>query len=70
MKALTLLSITTLILAGSIITGCEANEGPAEKAGEKIDNAMENTGEKIDNAVENTGESIEEAGDKLREETQ
>jgi hypothetical protein len=59
MKALTLLSITTLILVGSIITGCEANEGPAEKAGEKIDNA-----------VENTGEAIEEAGDKLREETQ
>jgi hypothetical protein len=59
MKALTLLSITTLILAGSVIAGCEANEGPAENAGEKIDNA-----------VENTGEAIEEAGDKVREETQ
>ena len=59
MKALTLLSITTLIFAGSVLTGCEANEGPAEKAGEKIDNA-----------VENMGEAIEEAGDKVREETQ
>ena len=59
MKALTLLSIMTLILAGNVLTGCEATEGPAEEAGEKIDNA-----------IENTGEAIEEAGDKLREETQ
>lgn len=59
MKALTLLSIMTLILAGNVLTGCEANEGAAEQ-----------TGEKIDNAVENTGEAIEEAGDKVQEKTQ
>jgi len=59
MKALTLLSIMALILAGNVLTGCEANEGAAEKAGKKIDNA-----------VENTGEAIEEAGDKVREKTQ
>jgi predicted small secreted protein len=59
MKVLTLLPIMVLILAGNVLTGCEANDGAAEKAGEKIDNA-----------VENTGEAIEEAGDKLREKTQ
>jgi hypothetical protein len=70
MKALTLLSIMALILAGNVLTGCEANEGAAEKAVKKIDNAAEQGGEKIDNAVENTGEAIEEAGDKVREKTQ
>ncbi len=70
MKTLTLLPIVALILTGTALIGCESNDGPAEKAGQKIDNAVESTGEKIDNAVENTGEAIEEAGDKLREKTQ
>lgn len=70
MKALTLIPVVALILAGGLLTGCESNDGPAEKAGEKIDNAVETTGEKIDNAVEETGEEIEDAGDKLREKTQ
>lgn len=70
MKALSLVSIMALILAGNVLTGCESNDGPAEKAGEKIDNAMENTSEKIDSAIEKTGEEIEEADDKLREKTQ
>ncbi|HEY9200379.1 MAG TPA: hypothetical protein VIQ81_02180 [Gammaproteobacteria bacterium] len=70
MKLLSLIPIVALVLAANILTGCESNEGPAEKAGEKIDNAIEQTGEKIDSAVEETGEEIEEAGDKLREKTQ
>lgn len=39
------------------IFACE-QEGPAEKAGEKIDEA-----------VEEAGEAVEEAGDKIREKT-
>ena len=70
MKILTLVPVFALILSANLLTGCESNDGPAEKAGEKIDNAMENTSEKIDSAVEETGEEIEEAGDKLREKTQ
>lgn len=70
MKVLTLAPVFALILAGTVLTSCESNDGPAEKAGEKIDNAVESTSENIDNAVENTGEAIEEAGDKMREKTQ
>lgn len=70
MKVLTLIPAFALILAATLLTGCESNDGPAEKAGEKIDNAIEDTSETIDSAVEETGEKIEEAGDKLREETQ
>ena len=59
MKALPLVAIAALIFANLGMTGCDANEGPAEKAGEKIDNA-----------VEDTGEAIEEAGDKIRDKTE
>lgn len=59
MKLLTLLAMVTLIFVNLGIAGCDSNEGPAEKAGETIDNA-----------VENTGEAIEEAGDKIRDKTQ
>ena len=59
MKILPLLAILTFVFASLSITACDTNEGPAERAGEKIDNA-----------VENTGEAIEEAGDKIREKTQ
>ena len=63
--ALTILSIVTLMLIGTALTGCEADQGPAEKAGEKIDNAVENAGE----AMEEAGDELEEASDKLQEET-
>lgn len=38
------------------LAACDDNEGPAERAGESIDNATERAGE----ALENTGERIEE----------
>ena len=39
----------------TVFTGCE-QEGPAEKAGEKIDEAVENAGE----AMEEAGEEIQD----------
>jgi hypothetical protein len=63
-------------------SACES-EGPAERAGEKVDEAMESAGkafdnkgpaeragEEVDKAVERAGEAIEEAGDKAKEKTQ
>ena len=54
-----------------ILAGCE-KQGSAEKAGEKLDNAVteagekiEEAGEKLDNAVEESSEKVEEAGKKL-----
>lgn len=40
-----------------MLTGCDANDGPAEEAGENIDNAIDKSGEKIENA-----------GDKIQDE--
>ena len=50
--------IVIACIFGTSLVGCETNEGPAERAGEQIDNAVEKAGEKI-----------EEADDKIREET-
>jgi predicted small secreted protein len=55
------MTINHLILAASVslfalLAGCDTQEGPAEQAGENIDNAMENAGEQIEEA----GESIQE----------
>lgn len=49
------MAILTIIFAMGVIA-CQ--KGPAEKAGEKIDNATEKMGDKL-----------EEAGDKIKEKT-
>ena len=63
---------------GLCVQGCD-NRGPAEKAGEKIDNAVEqadggskdltdgpaeNAGEAIDQAGKDVGDAVDSAGDK------
>jgi hypothetical protein len=70
----TLLFITTLAL--TLLTfGCDS-QGPAEKAGEKIDNAVESTkdaaGEAADKITgqgpaEKVGESIDDTAEKMQE---
>ena len=62
-----LLSSAFLLFA---LGGCEKHEGPAEEAGEKIDNALEKSGSKVDNAMEKTGKAMEEAGEDLKDKAQ
>lgn len=67
------------VLALSLISfGCDT-QGPAEKAGEKIDKSVESTkdaagnvADKItgDGPAENAGEKIDEAGNNLKEAVQ
>ena len=66
--------IVPLCCAASLMLfiSCE-NEGPAEKAGEKIDEAVEETkqnledaGDSMEEAVEETGGKLEDAGEKLQ----
>lgn len=63
----TLLFVTTLVLA-LFTFGCDT-QGPAEKAGEKIDNAVESTKDAVSEVVEKkTGEGpVEEIGEKIDE---
>lgn len=50
----------TFILAGALaltLAGCN-NDGPAENAGEKIDNTMNEMGNKIEDACEKAKEGV------------
>ncbi|MES2500298.1 MAG: hypothetical protein V4570_07165 [Pseudomonadota bacterium] len=61
-------SIATLAFLLAIgLTACE--KGPAESAGEKMDNAAENAGDKIEDATDNAGDKLEEAGDRIEDKT-
>lgn len=59
MKTLPILVLLAFLFTGLGIAGCDVNEGPAEEAGENIDNA-----------VDKTGDAIEDAGDKIQDKTQ
>jgi len=61
------------VLSGLSVLACGGHEehaqGPAERAGEKIDEAGEQTKEGVEKATEKTGDAIGDAGDKVRQET-
>ncbi|WP_047539841.1 hypothetical protein [Methylotenera versatilis] len=65
MNKLSIAALTLLFALG--LSACE--KGPAETAGEKIDNAVENAGDKIEDATDNAGDKLEEAGDKIEDKT-
>ncbi len=62
-KFIVLISFLAFLGIGTI--GCE-KEGPAERTGEKIDEAAEQIGEKAEELTEKTGEKLEEAGEKMQ----
>lgn len=75
----------TVALVCGVLAGCE-QEGPAEKAGERVDEAVEQTkdaiddagrqgpmermGEKLDRGGEKAGEAVEDAGDEIEDAAQ
>lgn len=63
------IALCTLVLTALIgLSACQ-EKGPAEKAGENIDNAVEEMGDKIENATDNAGDALEDAGDKIEDKT-
>jgi len=66
-KPLLLLSL----LSGLSLLACAGNEqeakGPAERAGEKIDDTAKDAKDEAEKAGERTGDAIDDAGDKARE---
>lgn len=65
-KSKLLVSVLALLMVVGL-SACE--KGPAEEAGEKIDNAAENMGDKIEDATDNAGDALESAGDKIEDKT-
>lgn len=63
---LSIAALATFLILG--ITACD-NKGPAEQAGENIDNAAENMGDKIEDATDNAEDKVEDAGDRVEDAT-
>ncbi|HEX5464296.1 MAG TPA: hypothetical protein VFW88_06235 [Burkholderiales bacterium] len=59
-------ALLTAVAAVTMVTGCE-KEGPAEKAGKQIDQAVEKAGDQADKAADAAGDKLKDAGDKLKE---
>ncbi len=56
-------AMTALITAALIVglSACQKEEGPAERAGKAMDNAVEKAGEKIEKAGEKIQDAAKEA---------
>lgn len=53
-------ALAALLLAAPLaLTACD-KQGPAERAGEKIDDAAEKAGEKLEDAREKAGDTVDE----------
>lgn len=63
----TSLLLVMLMLAFGLVA-CN-QDGPAENAGEKIDNAAENFGDTMEDATDDAGDTLENAGDEMEEAT-
>ena len=61
----TLLLIPTLALT-LLIFGCDS-QGPAEKAGEKVDKTVEATKEAVGDAAKKVGEDVDKAAEEVKE---
>ncbi|UYG08099.1 hypothetical protein [Halomonas sp. M4R1S46] len=69
MKLQLLRTFALSLLIGMMSLGLAAceDEGPAEQAGENVDEAMDETGENVDEAMDEAGESVEEMGENVEE---
>ena len=72
-------TIVTLIAAGiwtAGFSGCEkkpepkVQNGPAEQAGQQLDQAAARAGQELNQAAEKTGEGLQRFGEKLQNEAQ
>lgn len=64
------LTIAALVIVPALLLAACENEGPAERAGKKIDQAASDVKDAADDAAETVGEKVEEAGDEVRDATE
>lgn len=55
-----------ILILAVVLAGCQSHEGPAEKAGKKIDDAASQVKKDVGNATDKTGKKIEEAGNNIK----
>lgn len=54
---------TLLILSSLILISCAEQDGPAERAGESVDESIESSRDAISDTFEDAGDEIEDATD-------
>jgi len=62
-------SLFIILLTLALGLAACSQDGPAENAGEEIDNAAENFGDTMEDATDDAGDSLEEAGDAVEDAT-
>jgi phage-related minor tail protein len=62
----TLILTSSAVLLAAFISACD-REGPAEQAGEKIDDAVQTTGERIEEVGDSAAEATNRAGERIGE---
>ena len=63
--------LLTTLAAAFVLAACESNEGPAERAGEKIDEAMDDAGDSMEDArdtMDDVADEVEEAAEDVEDE--
>jgi hyperosmotically inducible protein len=58
--------LLAMMIAAFLIVGCE-KEGPAEKAGERVDEMAEDMGDAMDDASDSVKDTVEDAGDAMED---
>jgi hypothetical protein len=70
-KTASLLAAGTLVIA---VAGCERHQdsaqGPAEKAGQQLDQAAAKAGEELNKAALEAGKGLQQLGEKLQDQAQ
>lgn len=64
------LAAAGIFMAVAALTACSEEQGPAEKAGEEIDEAAEEFQDEAGEAAEEAGDAIEDAGDSVEDATE
>jgi len=62
-------TIAVIIATLVTVTACKKAEGPAEKAGRELDNAVTKAGAKVNEAMETAGKKMEKAGEEIQDAT-
>ena len=60
---------SAVVMSALVLSACQKQEGPAEKAGKEIDQASEKAAEKLDDATDKLGQQLEKAGEKMQDAT-
>jgi predicted small secreted protein len=51
-RVISLLCVCAFLAGGTLLAGCEEQDGPVERAGEAVDEAVKDTGRAVEDATD------------------